>query len=137
MWLILAALLLTAEVFVPGFVLAGLSAAAVAAAAVHYFTNDLGWALAAYCAAALVFFAGIRPFALRTFMGNQPSPFGVNAMLGQRITVIGDGAGDGHLYTIFRDSRWSVTSDDALAAGDAAEIVGVSSSTLVVRRITT
>jgi membrane protein implicated in regulation of membrane protease activity len=134
-WLILAALLLTAEIFTSGFVLAGLGFAAAVAAAAHYLTQDTGWALAGFCIASLVFFAGIRPLALRTFMESEPSPFGVQAMLGQQVIIGTDQSGDGGLQTTFRDSKWSVSSTDDLAAGDRAEITGVDSTTLIVKRV--
>jgi membrane protein implicated in regulation of membrane protease activity len=135
LWLILAALLLTAEIFTSGFVLAGLGFGAVVASATHYFTGSAVWALAAFCMGSLVFFAGIRPLALRTFMEAKPSPFGVNAMVGERIVVSDERGEDGRLQTIFRDSRWSISSAEPLAPGDAAEIVDVDSTTLVVKRV--
>jgi membrane protein implicated in regulation of membrane protease activity len=58
-------------------------------------------------------------------------------MLGQQVTIMASGADDGHLHTIFRDTRWSVASDDALSAGDVAEVVGVDSTTLLVKRVVT
>ena len=134
-WLIVGALLLTAEVFVPGFVLAGLGLSGFVAAGAHYLSDNLGWALAAYSVSALVFFVGIRPVALRTFMSDEPSPFGVNAMLGNRVTITDSPDVGGGLQAEFRDTRWSIESEDSLMEGDRAEIIGVKSNTLVVKRI--
>lgn len=135
LWLIVGAVLLTAEIFVPGFVLAGLGLAAFIAGFAHYATDSLGWALLAYSIATLVFFFGIRPLALRTFMDDKPSPFGVNAMLGKRVTIIDSPDIGGDLQTQFRDTVWTVQSDDDLMEGDEAEILEVKSTVLVVKRV--
>ena len=91
--------------------------------------------MAAWCAAALAFFVGIRPLALRTFMDRRPSPFGIQAMLGKRVTVVDSPDVGGGLQAMFRDTLWSVVSEDDLMEGEQAEIVAVKSNTLVVRRI--
>ncbi|MBA6413352.1 NfeD family protein [Parahaliea sp. F7430] len=135
LWIILSVLLITAEIFVSGFVLAGLGFAALCAALGHYFGAELGWALLAYVIGALLFFVGIRPFALRTFMHREPSPFGVHGMVGKQVTVIDGPDIGGKFYTVFRDSRWTLESEDDLLEGDSAEIVAVKTSTLVVKRI--
>ncbi len=135
LWLIVGAILLTAEILVPGFVLAGLGFAAMCAAAVEYFTRDPGWALLGFIVGATVFFFAIRPIALRTFMDDTPSPFGVNAMIGQQVTVTDSPDVGGAMQAHFRDSTWQVESQDDLFEGDVAEIVAVDSTTLVVKRI--
>ena len=135
LWMILGVLLLTAEIFVPGFVLAGLGLSAFVAAAAHLFSDSLGWALVAYSLSALVFLAGIRPLALRTFMDSRPSPFGVNAMIGKRVVISDSPDVGGGLQPILRDTSWSVQSDDDLMEGDEAEIIGVKSTVLVVKRV--
>lgn len=135
LWLIGGVVLLTAEIFVPGFVLAGLGFAAFVAGAAHWLTGSLGWALAAYCIGALVFFFAIRPIALKTFMDATPSPFGVNAMVGKHITINDSPDVGGGLQTIFRDTKWAVQSEDDLMEGDEAEIIDVKSTILVVKRI--
>lgn len=134
-WIIAAALLMTAEIFVPGFVLAGLGFAAVIAGATQWLTVDIGWAIAAFSAAALVFFFAIRPIALRTFMNAEPSPFGIQAMIGQEVTLVDSPDIGGGLQALFRDTRWSVRTNDALSEGDKARIIAVDSTTLIVERI--
>ena len=134
-WLIVGVVLITSEVFLTGFVLVGLGFAALCAGLAHFLAGDLGWALGAFCVAAIVFFVGIRPFALRTFMDDSPSPFGVNAMIGKRVTITDSPDLGGGLQAEFRDSVWSVTSDDQLMEGDEAEIIEVRSTILVVKRI--
>ncbi len=136
LWIIAGVLLLTAEIFVPGFVLAGLGFAALCAALGHYLGGELGWALAAYVLGALVFFAGIRPFALRTFMKSGARPrFGVHGMVGKRVTVMDSPDVGGQYYTVFRDSRWALESEDDLMEGDVAEVLGVRTSSLIVKRL--
>ena len=135
LWLIVGAILLTAEIFVPGFVLAGLGLAAFVAGFAHYGTDSLGWAMLAFSVASLVFFFGIRPLAVRTFMDDKPSPFGVNAMKGKRVTVSDSPDIGGGLQAHFRDTVWGVQSEDDLMEGDEAEIVDVKSTILVVKRI--
>ncbi|WP_157976603.1 NfeD family protein [Parahaliea mediterranea] len=135
-WIIAAVLLFTAEIFVPGFVLAGLGFGALCAALGHYLGGELGWALAAYALGALVFFVGIRPLALRTFMKSDDTPrFGVHGMVGKQVTVMDSPDVGGAYYTVFRDSRWALESEDDLMEGDAAEVVGVRTSTLIVKRL--
>jgi len=135
LWIIAGVVLLTAEIFVPGFFLAGLGFGAICAALGHYLGGELGWALAAYAIGALVFFIGIRPLALRTFMKREPSRFGVRGMVGQQVTVMDSPDVGGRYYTVFRDSRWSLESDDDLMEGDLAEVVAVRTSTLIVKRL--
>lgn len=135
LWIIAGVLLLTAEIFVSGFVLAGLGFGALCAALGHYLGGELGWALLAYCIGALVFFAGIRPFALRTFMKGDRPAFGVQGMIGKQVTVMDSPDVGGGYYTVFRDSRWELESDDDLMEGDLAEVVAVGTSTLIVKRL--
>ncbi|QFU76795.1 NfeD family protein [Halioglobus maricola] len=135
LWLIVGAVLLTAEILVPGFVLAGLGFAAMVAGIAQLITGSTGWALAAFSAGALVFFFGIRPLALKTFMDDKPSPFGVNAMIGKRVTISDSPDMGGDLQTTFRDTHWNVQSADDLMEGDEAEIIEVKSTVLVVKRI--
>ncbi|TGD74607.1 NfeD family protein [Mangrovimicrobium sediminis] len=135
LWIILAVVLLTAEIFVSGFVLAGLGFGALTAALGHYLSGELGWALAGYCAGALLFFVAIRPIALRTFMRGDRPRFGVHGMLGKQVTVMDSPALGGGYYTVFRDSRWELESTDDLMDGDLAEVVDVRTSTLIVKRV--
>lgn len=135
LWVILGVLLLTLEIFVPGFVLAGLGFAAVCAALVHYFSGDFGWALAAFSAGALVFFIGIRPLALRTFMQRGRAPFGIHGMVGKQVKVMGGPDVNGRYHTVFRDSRWRLESEEALNEGDLVEVVAVRTSTFIVKHI--
>ncbi|GAB3275366.1 NfeD family protein [Parahaliea aestuarii] len=136
LWIIAGVLLLTAEIFVPGFVLAGLGFAALCAALGHFLSGELGWALAAYVLGALVFFVGIRPLAQRTFMKPDDRPrFGIHGMVGKQVTVLDSPDVGGEYYTVFRDSRWALESEDDLMEGDTAEVVGVRTSTLIVKRL--
>lgn len=135
LWLIAGALLLTAEVLIPGFVLMGLGIACFCAAALQFLTADTGWALLGFIGGALVFFFGIRPLAVRSFMDDKPSPFGVNAMLGKRVIIQDSPDVGGDLQTTFRDSSWTVESEDDLMEGDEAEIIDVKSTRLVVKRV--
>ena len=135
LWLILGAVLLTAEIFVPGFVLAGLGIAAFVAGFAHFASDSLGWAMLAFSVASLLFFFGIRPLAVRTFMDDKPSPFVVNAMIGKRVVISDSPDLGGGMQTHFRDTLWSVQSDDDLMEGDEAEIIEVKSTVLVVKRI--
>ncbi len=135
LWIIGGVLLLALEIFVSGFFLAALGFGALCAALGQYLGGSLGWALLAYCIGALVFFFGIRPFALRTFMKDEPGRFGVNGMLGQHVIISDSPDIGGNYTTIFRDTRWTVESDDDLMEGDTAQVTGVRSSTLIVKRI--
>ncbi len=135
LWIIAAVLLLILEIFVSGFFLAALGFGALCAAIGHYLGGGLGWALLAFSIGAMAFFFGIRPFALRTFMKHEPGRFGVNGMIGQQITIADGPDVGGKYYTIFRDTRWMVQSEDDLMEGDTAEVTGVHSSTLIVTRL--
>ncbi|TXS94178.1 NfeD family protein [Parahaliea maris] len=135
LWIIAGVLLITAEIFVSGFVMAGLGFGALCAALGHYLGGELGWALLGYALGTLAFFVGIRPFALRTFMNQEPSRFGVRGMVGKQVTVMDSPDVGGDYYTMFRDSRWALESEDDLMEGDLAEVVGVKTSTLIVKRL--
>ena len=135
-WAVLGVLLFTAEIFLPGFVLASLGVGAFAGAAAHAASGDLGWAIAGFIAGTLVAFAGIRPVLVRTFMDDSPSPFGAEGMKGEIVTIIDAGDVGGQLKAQFRGSTWSVTSDDDLLEGDRAQIIEVNGATLKVARFT-
>ena len=134
-WVILGILLFTAEIFVPGFVLASLGIGAFVAAAAQAAFNDLGWAIAGFVVGASIALMAVRPLLVRTFMDDSPSPFGAEGMKGQIVTIIDAGDIGGQLKTQFRGSTWAVVSDDDLLEGDQAEITEVNGATLKVTRI--
>jgi len=134
-WVVLGILLFIAEIFVPGFVLAGLGIGAFAGAAAHAVSNDLGWAIAGFIAGTSVALVAVRPLLVRTFMDDSPSPFGTEGMKGQIVTIIDADDVGGQLKTQFRGSTWAVVSDDDLLEGDQAEITEVNGAVLKVTRI--
>ncbi len=134
-WVVLGILLFIAEIFVPGFVLAGLGIGAFAGAAAHAVSNDLGWAIAGFIAGTSVALVAVRPLLVRTFMDDSPSPFGAEGMKGQIVTIIDADDVGGQLKTQFRGSIWAVVSDDELLEGDQAEITEVNGAALKVTRI--
>jgi hypothetical protein len=135
-WVIVGILLFTAEIFVPGFVLASLGFGAFSGAAAHAVSGDLGWAIAGFIVGALIALIAIRPILMRTFMDDSPSPFGAEGMKGQVVTITDAGDVGGQLKTQFRDSTWAVVSEDDLLEGDQAEIIDVNGAILTVARIT-
>ncbi|MFV0477798.1 MAG: NfeD family protein [Parahaliea sp.] len=135
LWVIAGVVLLILEIFTSGFVLAGLGFGAICAAIGHYWGESLDWALLAYSIGALVFFVGIRPFALRTFMKAEPARFGIQGMIGQHVTIMDSPDMGGKYYTVFRDSRWGVESEDDLTEGDLAEVIDVRTSVFIVKRL--
>jgi membrane protein implicated in regulation of membrane protease activity len=134
-WVILGILLFTAEIFVPGFVLASLGVGAFAGAAAHALSGELGWAIAGFIAGASLALVAIRPLVVRTFIDDAPSPFGAEGMKGLIVTITDADDVGGQLKTQFRDSTWAVVSDDDLLEGDRAEIIEVNGATLKVARV--
>ncbi len=134
-WVMVGILLFTAEIFVPGFVLASLGIGAFTGAGAQAVSGDLGWAIAGFIAGASIALMAVRPILVRTFMDDSPSPFGAEGMKGQLVTIIDAGDVGGQLKTQFRGSIWSIISDDDLLEGDHAEIIDVDGATLKVVRV--
>ena len=136
-WCIIGVVLLIAEVFISGFIFAGLGLAAFPAAVVQAFTGSLGWALIVYSMGLLVFLVTIRPIALKTFMKEQPAQFGPASWVGSTVRIVDAQDDGGALKAWFRDSPWTAVALDGhvLLEGDMAEIVEVKEGVLVLKPV--
>jgi membrane protein implicated in regulation of membrane protease activity len=133
-WLIAAVLFFVAEVFVPGFVLASLGIGAVIAAGVHQYTGDLNWGVGGWIVGAFLSFVFLRPVVVRTLVDDTPSGFGASGMIGNTVIVSDSEDVGGTLKARYRDSDWSLESEDDLIEGDTVTITNVRGTTLVVKK---
>jgi membrane protein implicated in regulation of membrane protease activity len=133
-WLIIAVLFFVAEVFVPGFVLASLGIGALVAAGVHQYTADLNWGVGGWITGAFLSFLFLRPVVVKTLQDDTPSGFGAAGMVGSTLIVSDAEDVGGTLKARYRDSVWSLESEDDLVEGDRVTITNVHGTTLVVKK---
>lgn len=137
-WLVVAIILFILEIFTPGFVLANIGVAAMAAAIAGWLGADLAWQFIAFAVAGLVSFVTVRPLLLRTIKdGGKGIPTGVDALVGREAFVteiIPAGIGRGRVQ-VDADSWLAVSADEQeIPDGTPIVIERVDSSILVVRR---
>ena len=88
MWVIIGVVLILAEVFTAGFVVAGFGLACLGAAAVSYLGFGAYVQIASFCVVTLIFFFGIRPVFVKFFYRfDDPKPTGINALAGRPALV--------------------------------------------------
>lgn len=136
-WTIIAVCLFIGEIFLPGFLLASLAIGALAGAAAHQLGGYIGWGMAGFAFGAGISLVLIRPYVAKALGPEEDAKFGADSMLGDVISVSDASDVGGALKARYRDSSWSLRSDDELFEGDRAIIVAVDGATLVVRRETT
>jgi membrane protein implicated in regulation of membrane protease activity len=134
-WTIAAVCLFIGEVFLPGFILASLAIGCLTGAVGHQLTDDLGWGIGGFAAGAGISLVLIRPYLARALGPEESARFGADAMIGDLITITDAGDVGGSLKARYRDTLWSLECDEELFEGDRAEIIEVSGSTLVVKRV--
>ncbi len=134
-WVIVAVCLFIGEVFLPGFVLASLGVGALAAALVHQVTGDMGWGIGSFALGSGIGLLLIRPYFSKLLAPEEHSSFGAAGMVGDAITVCDASDVGGQLKARYRDSLWSLKSQDELLEGDQVVIINVDGATLVVKKI--
>ena len=135
-WTIIAVCLFIGEVFVSGFILASLGIGALLGAVTHQLMGDVGWGLGGFALGAGVSLALIRPYAARLLGPEEVSSFGADSMIGDELTVSDAGDVGGTLKARYRDTSWSLSSEEELFEGDRVIITAVEGTTLRVRRVT-
>ncbi len=133
-WTIIALCLFISEVFMPGFILASLGIGALAGAAAHHFSGELGWGLAGFAAGAGVSLVLIRPYIATVLGPEEHTKFGADSMIGDRITISDASDVGGSLKARYRDTQWSLRCDQEVFEGDTVVITGVDGATLIVQR---
>jgi membrane protein implicated in regulation of membrane protease activity len=133
-WTIIAVCLFIGEVFLPGFLLASLGVGALAGAAAHQFTDDIGWGIGGFAVGAGISLVLIRPYISKALAPEESAVFGADSMVGDVITVTDAGDVGGSLKARYRDTLWSLKSHDELFEGDRVVITAVEGTTLIVQR---
>lgn len=137
-WLVVAIVLFILEIITPGFVLANVAVAAMAAAIAAWLDASFTVQTIVFAVTCLISFFTVRPLLHKMFPPSQSSvPTGVDALPG-RVAIVTDGIGvppyTGRVQ-IDGDS-WSARSsnDIPIEVGTSVRIVRVESTTLVVER---
>ena len=135
LWVSIALCLLIGEVFVSGFVLASLGLGALTGALVHQLTGDMGWGVGSFALGSGAALLLIRPYFSKLLAPEERSSFGAAGMVGDAITVSDASDVGGQLKARYRDSLWSLKSEDELFEGDQVVITHVEGATLIVKKI--
>lgn len=77
----------------------------------------------------------IRPYFSKLLAPEERSSFGAAGMVGDAITVSDASDVGGQLKARYRDSLWSLKSEDELFEGDQVVITDVEGATLIVKKI--
>jgi membrane protein implicated in regulation of membrane protease activity len=134
-WVVMAILLMIAEIFTSGFFLLCFGAAAAIAALSGFFGYEPLAQFATFVVASAVALVLVRPFANRVMNPFAP-PVGIDRLLGKQgivLETIDPAAGRG-VVRVDHES-WSADSADGipLAAGTMVQVVGIEGSHLKVR----
>lgn len=136
-WLILAIVLMIAEVLTSDFLLATFGIACLAGSAVAGFGADLTWQLAAFAVAAAMCLAVVRPAVKRwLYQSGEKLKTNTDSMIGRRGTVVDDAAGDDAPGRVkIGGEEWRAVSGSGamLPAGTVVEIVSLDGSTVTIR----
>jgi membrane protein implicated in regulation of membrane protease activity len=134
-WTILGLVIVIAEIFTAGFVLACFSVGCIVAAALAYWHLGIPWQLVGFSAASLAAFVGVRPFALRHMASGEPLRTNVDAMIGRAGVVsqrLDPATGKGRVL-IDGEDWWGVTdSARAVEPGERVVVVKVDGTRLIV-----
>lgn len=134
-WVILAVVLVCAEIFVPGFVLLPFGLGAGVAAIVGFAGAGFGWQLGAFVVSSALFFAALRPLARRLNQVADPPGVGANRLLGESGVVLDRlGPDDPGLVRVDRE-QWRADSADGrvLDVGARVVVVEVKGTRVLVR----
>ena len=133
-WVIIAVCLFIGEVFLPTFFLASLGLGALVGAAAHQISGDLGWGIGSFAIGSSISLILIRPYFTKLLAPEEPSSFGASGMIGDLIVVTDASDVGGTLKAKYRDSLWSLKSEQDLFEGDRVVITSVDGSTLIVEK---
>ena len=138
-WLIAAIVLFILEVITPGFVLANLAVAAIAASAAAWFGASLNVQLIVFVVTCLVSFVTLRPLLKRTIMkGKHAVPTGTDALIGRVVRVTEDIPPPPEVGRVQIDGdSWQAVSQHAtpIAMGATVRILRVESASVYVELV--
>ncbi len=135
LWVIAGVVLVAAEVFTPGFVVACIGLGAFVAAVPAALGASLAWQLAAFCAAALVILWFARPVLARWFhTPDRPVRTNVSALIGRpgRVVQPISAAAPGRVVVDGEDWRALPTGARPFAQGDDVRVTRIDGNTLFV-----
>jgi len=133
-WVIISVCLFISEVFLPTFFLASLGLGALIGAAAHQISGDLGWGIGSFAVGSTISLILIRPYFAKLLAPEESSSFGASGMIGDHIVVTDASDVGGKLKARYRDSLWSLKSEQDLFEGDRVVITSVDGSTLIVEK---
>ena len=140
-WLILAVVLIIAEIFTLGFVLFWFGVGALAAALVGFFGLGLGWQFATFAVVSIALTAMSRTIFATYFSHDEGNTIksGVDSLPGKVGTVIEASKGAmGEAAVKVFGSTWTaypIDDETKLIAGEKVEVVEVKGSSIYVRRV--
>lgn len=141
LWYAAAILLFVLEMITPGFVLANIALAALAAGIAAEFGGSLVWQLVVFAVVGLVSYFTVRPFLRRVLASTDAQQAsGVDAILGRVVIVTEMITSDGMQGRVQVDGdSWRAVSLRAteLESGAHVRICGIESTILVVEELTT
>ncbi|CAL9658184.1 hypothetical protein SUDANB176_06882 [Streptomyces sp. enrichment culture] len=133
-WLIIAAVLVVAEIFTLTAALGMLGAAALVTAGLAAIGLPLGFQLVAYALVATVTLVFVRPIALRHVLQPQAARFGVDALVGKSAYVVSEVTGTGGRVRIDGE-EWTARAYDetlVIAPGAIVDVMEISGTTAFV-----
>jgi membrane protein implicated in regulation of membrane protease activity len=141
-WLILAVVLIIAEIFTLGFVLFWFGVGALAASLVGFFGLGLGWQFATFAVVSVALTAMSRTLFAKYFSHDDNGGIrsGVDALPGKvgTVTEASRGSLNEGAVKVF-GSTWTaypVDDETKLVEGEKVEVVEVKGSSIFVRRVT-
>jgi membrane protein implicated in regulation of membrane protease activity len=140
-WLILAAVLIVAEIFTLGFVLFWFGVGALAAALVGFFGLGLGWQFATFAVVSIALTAMSRTIFANYFAHDEGNVMksGVDSLPGKvgTVTEPSNGSLNQAAVKVF-GSTWTafpIDDETKLIAGEKVEVVEVKGSSIYVRKV--
>ena len=135
LWLLLGIILLVAEIFTPGFLLACVGIASLVAFLPAAFGLGLEWQLGSFVVSFIFVLLAVRPWFLRNFKQAKGSrPTNTEALIG--LTGKVSSPEGGPLRVKAHGDDWAAVCRDGrdLEAGSEVEIIGIDGVKLVVRQ---
>lgn len=140
-WYAAAILLFVLEMITPGFVLANIAVAALAAGVTAEFGGSLIWQLGVFALVGMVSYFTVRPLLRRALASTDtPQASGVDALLGRVVIVTETITSDGTQGRVQVDGdSWRAISLRAtqMESGTHVRICGIESTILVAEELTT
>ena len=131
-WFLIGIVVMLAELVVPGFVIIFFGLGCLGAAVVAGFaSNAYSFQLLAFLCVSLLSLISLRKMAIKIFVGRSAASKNdenENVSVGTRIKIDQDIEPGYESRVRYRGTLWSAISEDRIAAGGEAEIVGVTTT---------